>query len=256
MFFETHSHYNFKHFDKDREALLSTTLPAAGIDYLVNIGIDMPSSYYNAELAKRHDYIYAAIGFHPHDTHLMKDEDIQSLEDLSKTSKVVAIGEIGLDFYRDTSPRDVQTRRFKEQLDLAHRVSLPVIIHSRSADDEVYEMLAISGIGKAQGGIMHCFCGDLPLAEKYVAMGFVIGIGGVVTYKNAQGLQEAVRALPLDSIVLETDCPYLSPEPVRNKRNDSRNLAYIAAKVAELKGLDINEVAKATTANAKRIFRI
>ena len=256
MYFETHAHYDFKNFNKDREELLGSSLPAAGVKYIINIGIDMPSSVGNIELSKKYDYVYAAIGFHPIDSYLMQDGDAEKLKELAKFPKVVAIGEIGLDFYHKTTPKDVQIKRFKELLQLAKEVQKPVIIHSRQADDEVYEILAESGVGQVCGGVLHCFSGVPELAQKYIEMGFHIGVGGIVTYKNADELVETVSKVPLDRLLIETDCPFLSPEPNRGKRNDSKNLYYIVEKIAQIRQITHDEVALATLNNAKKLFRI
>ena len=253
MYFETHAHYDFAQYDNDRDELLNKILPEAGVSYVINIGIDMPSSISNIALAQKYDYFYAAIGFHPIDAHLMADGDIEKLEELSKKPKVIAIGEIGLDYFHDTSPKSVQMKCFIDQLELAKKVNLPVIIHSRDASEDVYETLKNSGICD---GVLHCFSGDMKLADKYLEMGYHIGIGGIITYKNAQILQETVKYLPLDRILIETDCPFLSPDPYRGQRNDSGNLKYVVEKIAQLKGLPHREVARVTEENAIKLFKI
>ena len=253
-FFETHAHYDFRQFDADRDELLSKTLPEFGISHLINIGTDINSSRTNIRLAKKYPYIYAAVGFHPHDTKSMTDDDLLELKELAGDEKVIAIGEIGLDFHYDHSPRDIQKKRFLQQLELAREVRLPVMIHSRESDAEVFKILKDSGIGPELGGIIHCYSGSIELAMKYIDMGFHIGIGGIVTYNNARELQEAVRQLPIERLVLETDCPFLSPAPKRGGRNDSTNLLHIAEKIAQLRNTTTEKIAELTNINAQKLF--
>lgn len=256
MYFETHAHYDFKNFDENRENLLNSLLPNADIEYIINVGIDMQSSIKNVSLSEKYDYIYAAIGFHPVDSYLMNDSDIEKLFELSKSRKVVAIGEIGLDFYHKTTEKKVQIKRFNQLLELAKLASKPVIIHSRDSDEEVYKILLDSKIGKEEGGVLHCFSGDVELAKKYIDLGFYIGIGGIVTYKNAKLLQKTVEEIPTERILIETDSPFLSPVPNRGKTNDSRNLYYIVEKISQLKGKTHEFIAKSTLENAKKLFKI
>lgn len=254
MYFETHSHYDFSQYDKDRDELLGSILPNFGVNYILNIGCDIKSSRTNIALSQKYDHVYAAVGFHPHDAKDMTKDNLKELERLAKLPKVVAIGEIGLDFFRNLSSKDVQYSCFLSQLELAKKLKLPVIIHSRNADNEVYSVLQESEAGKAAGGVLHCFSGSLELARAYLDMGFYIGIGGMITYKNNQKLQQTVRQIPLDRLLIETDCPFLSPEPLRGSRNDSQNLQYIAAKIAELKEISQEELVDITTKNAINLF--
>ena len=255
MYFESHAHYDQPAFDDDRDILLGNILPSAGISHIINIGSSMTSSRRCVDLTARFDYVYASVGVHPHNANDMADDDLEELAQMAAHPKITAIGEIGLDFHYDFSPRDVQRRRFANQLELAAQLAMPVIIHSREADDEVYEIIRAHS-SRLVGGVIHCFPGDLVLARKYVEMGFLIGISGIVTYKNAAITQDTARGLPLSAILLETDCPYLSPIPNRGKRNDSRNLAYIAQMIAQLRGISADEVAEETAENAKRLFNI
>jgi TatD DNase family protein len=256
MYFETHAHYDFKDYNNDRQELLSKLLPEFGVGYVLNVGTTMGYSRASVELARSYDYIYASVGFHPHYSKEMTDADLEELERLARDPKVVAVGEIGLDFYYDHSPRDVQRRVFKELLQLALDFKLPALIHCRDAEDEVLEILTQTRAGERIGGIMHCFSSGPAVAQKYIDMGWHIGVGGVVTYKNAGILRQVVEIIPRSRLVLETDCPYLSPEPHRGTRNDSRNLFYIAQKVGEIWGMPAEEVAKTTTDNAKKLFGI
>lgn len=250
MYFDSHAHYDDKRFDEDREALLQE-LPLSGIEYVINSASDMESSLTSIELSEKYDYIYAAVGVHPHEVKNMKDSDIEGLRKLSTHKKVVAIGEIGLDFYYDLSERDVQRFWFKKQLELSKELDLPVIIHSREASQETFDIIKQSGVNK---GVIHCYSGSAQMALDYVNMGFYIGIGGVITFSNAKKLIEVAEKVPLDKILIETDCPYLSPVPNRGKRNDSRNLLYVVEKLAEVKKMEPSTVSNVTKDNAKMLF--
>jgi len=256
MYFETHSHYDFEHYDSDRDQLLGQTLPEAGIEYILNIGTSMKTSRTTLELAQKYDYIYAALGFHPHNAKDLRYRDLEIIAKMAEDPKVVAIGEIGLDYHYDHSPRDVQREQFQAQLDLALDLGLPVVIHCREAAEDTMKILSASGAGAKVGGVMHCFSSGVAEAQKYLDMGWHIGVGGVVTYKNAPTLREVVEITPKDRLLIETDCPYLSPDPNRGQRNDSRNLVYIAEKIAGIWGTTKEEVAKITTQNAKNLFNI
>jgi len=257
MYFDTHAHYDFTHFDEDRQQLLETTLPQAGISNIINISYSIETSQKSIEYAQKYDYVYAAIGIHPLDCGDMTDADLQLLENMAKNPKVVAIGEVGLDYYHDTAPdKEWQKKCFAQQLDLVKQIGLPVAIHCRDAHDDVFEMLAASRIGETNGGVMHCYSDTPDRAAKYVEMGFYIGIGGPVTYRKSDELRSAVAAVPKERLLIETDCPFLPPEPKRGTRNDSRNLYYIAQKIGAILGLSHEEVAQITCENAKRLFCI
>lgn len=252
MYFDSHAHYNDERFDEDREALLDK-LPMQGVDYVVNAGADIKSSIQGIELAKRYDYVYAAVGIHPHDVQELTDKDLEVIKQLTTHEKVVAIGEIGLDYYYNHSDEEKQIYWFKKQLQLARDLALPVIIHSREACQITFDTLMASGV---EEGVIHCFSGSKELAKEYVKKGFYIGIGGAVTFKNARKTVEVVETLPLEHLLIETDCPYLTPVPHRGKRNDSSYLSYIAQKIAEIKGISVEEVANVTKENAKKLFKI
>ena len=254
MFFDTHCHYDFKQYNEDRDRLLGEILPKFGMDYVLNVGTTMKSSRESIALAKKYDYIYTSIGFHPHNAKEMKPGDLALLEEMTKEPKVVAVGEIGLDFHYNHSPKDIQRKVFADLLDLALKANLPVIVHSRDANDEVFKILAERRIGEKVGGVVHCFSGTADLAKKYVDIGFYIGIGGVVTYKNAEDLRKTVENIPLENLVLETDCPYLSPEPFRGKRNESPYISYIAEVIAEIKNETAENILAVTNENAKKLF--
>ncbi|MCT4613146.1 MAG: TatD family hydrolase [Clostridia bacterium] len=249
--FESHVHYDDERFDKDRDELLEKLNEE--IDVVVNIGADIESSKRSILLSKMYDYIYAAIGVHPHDVKNLKDEDLLKLEEMAKEKKVIAIGEIGLDYYYDNSPRELQKDWFKKQLALAKKLKMPVSIHSRDASKDTFDIIKASGVRE---GVIHCFSEGKEMAKEYVKLGYYLGIGGVLTYKNARKLVEVVEEIDIEHLVIETDGPYLSPEPNRGKRNDSRNLKYVIAKIAEIKEMEEEEVAEITYNNAKKMYRI
>lgn len=250
MYFESHAHFDDRRFKEDREELLGL-LPSCGIDYVVNVGCDVKSSKQSIRLAERYDYIFAAVGIHPHELYNMSSQTIEELRRLSEHKKVVAIGEIGLDYYYDTHPRELQQFWFRQQLRLAESVNKPVIIHSRDASQETFDIMESSNVRR---GVIHCYSGAAPMAVEYAKMGFYIGIGGVITFPNAKKLIEVVEEVPLEKILIETDSPYLSPAPNRGKRNDSKNLEYIVNKIAEIKKISPENVAKITGKNAQNLF--
>lgn len=250
-YFESHAHYDDKRFREDREELLGELLPASGVNHVINIGCDVKSSEMSIRLADRYDYIYAAVGVHPHELYDMSSQTIAKLKKLSEHPKVVAIGEIGLDYYYDTHPRELQRFWFRQQLRLVEEVNKPVIIHSREASQETFDIIQSTNVRR---GSIHCYSGSAQMAQDYVKMGFHIGVGGVVTFSNAKKLVETVEAIPIESILIETDCPYLAPNPNRGKRNDSTNLKYIVEKIAEIKNMTPEDVAKITESNAKSLF--
>jgi len=256
MYFDSHAHYDFKPFDEDRDKLLGEFLPKTGVDLILNVGTSMNSCQSSIELAKKYDYIYASVGIHPHNAKDIVDDDIGKLADMTLEPKVVAIGEIGLDYHYDFSPRDVQRKRFEEQLQLALDLQLPVIVHCREAHDDVLAILKNSHAGELVGGVLHCFSGNATIAQKYFNLGWHVGVGGVVTYKNAGSLREVVAMTPKERLLIETDCPYLSPEPCRGGRNDSSYLKHIAQKIADIWNLPHDEVARISLDNAKNLFRI
>lgn len=253
--FESHAHYDDKQFDPDREELLSS-MEENGICRIINVSSDFASCKRTLELTERCPFIYGALGIHPSDIADMDEEAYEWLRSSAVLPKVAAIGEIGLDYYWEKNP-DVQSRQrywFCRQLELARECSLPVIIHSRDAADDTLKLM--KGIHAEQiPGVVHCFSYSPELAEEYVKMGYYIGIGGVVTFKNSRKLKETVKRIPLERILLETDCPYLTPEPNRGKRNSSLNLPYIAREIARLRGISEEEVIEAAYGNAYRLFR-
>jgi TatD DNase family protein len=251
MLIDSHAHLDFSQFDDDRDAVVQRARQA-GLAAIVNVGTDLPSSERSAELADRHPLIWAAVGIHPHDARTMSPDALDRLARLAAREKVVAIGEIGLDFYRDLSPRDRQRQAFRQQIRLAVELNLPVIIHDRDAHDETLRILRDEQAEKV-GGVLHCFSGDLDMAREGMAMGFAIAFGGPITY-GGKKKQDIVRRIPLDRILIETDCPFLTPVPYRGKRNEPAYVRHVAEKIAELRGLSYDEAAEATAGNAARLF--
>ena len=249
-YFDTHAHYDDPSFDADREELISS-MHEFGIGKIINVGADMQSSLNSLNLAKKYDFFYAAVGVHPYDTKEMCTEDIKLLQKYCECYKVVAIGETGLDYHYEDADREGQCYWFEKQLELAKKTGKPVIIHSRDAAAKTYEIIAKSGINC---GVIHAFSGSAELAKEYVKLGFHIGVGGVLTFKNAKKLVRVVENLPLNRILLETDAPYLTPEPYRGKRNNSQNLQIVADKISKIKQIEIDEVIKTTCENAEMLF--
>ncbi len=251
MFFETHAHYDDERFDDDREELISSLFRDGNVEYIVNAGCDMRSSRFGLDMSKKWDNLYAAVGIHPHSADEMNDESYNELKRLSSDAKCVAIGEIGLDYHYDFCDREVQRKAFRRQLCLADETGLPVIIHSREAAAETFDMIKESNVRQ---GVIHSYSGHTQMALEYIEMGFFIGIGGMITFKNAKKGVEVVRNIPIESILIETDSPYLSPVPLRGRRNDSQNLRYIVDKISEIKQISPEKVEKITRDSALRLF--
>lgn len=250
--FDTHAHLLSERFDADREALISE-LPLRGLAGCIEVGTDIEFSDRAQRLAEQTDYIWAAVGVHPHDSADAPEDYIERLTEIAARPKVVAIGEIGLDYHYDFSPRDVQRRVFGRQLELARRLNLPVVIHMREATQDTLAMLREhEGIK----GVMHCFSGSAETAEICVGMGLHVAFTGSVTFKNARKVVEAAAAVPLERLMAETDCPYLSPEPVRGRRNEPSNVRYVLEKLAEIKGVPADEMAEINIRNARELFGI
>lgn len=254
MIFETHAHYDDAAYDEDRDALLAS-MQENQIEYIVNVGASLSSTAASIVLAEIYPFVYAAAGVHPSETATLNEKAFAQLEKQCAHKKVVAIGEIGLDYYWEEPAHEIQKVWFARQLELAKNMKKPVIIHSREAAKDTYDILAMHN-AKEIGGVIHCFSYSVEMAEAYIKMGFYIGIGGVITFKNAKKLREVVTAIPIERILLETDCPYLSPEPKRGSRNSSQNLPYIAQKIAEIKGMSYDEVVSITKRNARQMYQI
>lgn len=254
MLIDSHAHLDDRRFDKDRDKIISS-LKDSGVDIVINPGADLQTSIKAVSLAEEYDNIYAAVGVHPHSAKEMDDSTVAVLKSFTNREKVVAVGEIGLDYHYDNSPRDIQRKRFVEQLNMAKEVDLPVIIHSRSAAGDTFDILKEAQDGNLEG-VLHCYSGSIEMALEYIKLGFYISIAGPVTFKNARILKEVAKTVSLDKLLIETDAPYLTPEPYRGKRNEPIYVRYVAGTIAEIKGLTFEEVAKATAENTKRLFRI
>ena len=252
MIFDTHAHYDDEAFDEDRDEVL-TSLRKRGVGTVVNVGASMEGSRRSVSLSEQYEFVYSAVGVHPDEVGELREEDMEWMREQLQKPKVVAVGEIGLDYYWDKEGHDLQKKWFLRQLKLAKELKKPVIIHSREAAADTMELLKANYHGEMPM-VMHCYSYSPEMAEEYLKMGYYIGIGGVVTFKNAKKLKEVVKMLPLDRILLETDCPYLAPEPNRGKRNSSLNLPYVAAAIGELKGVDADEVVRVTNQNAKKMY--
>lgn len=251
-FFESHAHLYFEDYDKDREELIEK-LFVSEIEGILNPGVDLKTSEQSIRLADNYERIYASCGFHPNDVGEHDIKDMEVLKTLIQHEKVVAIGEIGIDLYRDRAPLEVQNRFFIRQLEIALENDIPVIIHSRSAEKET--MNVIEQVSKKYSGVFHCYAGGFDTAFKLIEKGFYISFTGNITYKN-NDREDVIKAIPLEKMLLETDSPFLTPVPFRGKRNDPSKLIYIAQKIAEIKDISIEEVARITTANSKKLFGI
>lgn len=253
MLFDTHAHYDAEQFDGDRDEVLSA-LPLSGVGLVVNPGCDLDSSQAAAGLAARYGHVYAAVGYHPENCGPYAPGDLERLRALAGRPKVVAIGEIGLDYHWEDNPsRELQQEVFRAQMALAEELGLPVIVHDRDAHrDSMEAVRAFPGVR----GVFHCFSGSAEMARELVRLGWMISFTGVLTYKNGRRAAEAAAAVPLDRIMLETDSPYMSPVPCRGTRNDSRHLGYICRRLAEIKGVSEEECARVTAENGRRFFRI
>ena len=250
---DTHAHLDDRRFDEDREEVIKRTFES-GIKLVINIGCDLLTSKASLALADKYKQIYAAVGVHPHDARYVPPYYyIEELEKMLKNPKTVAVGEIGLDYYYDHSPRDVQKEVFLEQLNMAKRARVPVIIHIREAYGDFLEIMRREGLEPIRG-VMHCYSGSLEVAYECIEMGFYISFAGPVTFKNAKNLKEVAKALPLDRVLIETDCPYLAPTPNRGKRNEPVYVKHVAEEIANLKGISLEEVANTTYRNALNLF--
>lgn len=254
MIFDTHAHYDDEAFNEDRDKLL-LSLPENGIEAVVNVGASIQSTKNTLELMKKYSFVYGAAGVHPNETAELNEHLMDWLKHVAGKEKVVAIGEIGLDYYWNEPEPEVQKHWFVRQLDLAREVNLPIIVHSRDAAKDTLDIIKAEN-ARDMGGVIHCFSYSVEMAREYLSMGFYLGIGGVLTFNNAKKLKEVVDYMPMDQLVLETDCPYLSPVPNRGKRNSSLNLPYVVKAISEIKGISEEEVIAVTRENARRMYRL
>lgn len=252
MIFDTHAHLNDPAFDADREALI-LGLPQKGIEKVMNVGCCLDSSKDCIAMAEKYPFIYASVGSHPDSADEVNEAVLQQYRQMAQHPKVLAIGEIGLDYYYETIPREIQQKAFRVQMELAKELNMPVIVHERNAHDDGMRIVKeFPGVT----GVFHCYSGSAEMARQLVNMGWYIGFTGVLTFKNARKAVETAAAIPLERIVLETDCPFMAPEPFRGKRNDPGYLYRMAEQLAQIRGISVEAVHEATTANAKRLYRI
>lgn len=249
--FDTHSHYDDEKFNPDREAILNN-LQSQGVSLVVSCGCDIDSTQFNFDLAQKYDYIYFAAGFHPENLQGATLDDLKIIEKFAQNEKCVAIGEIGLDYHWMDSPKEVQREFFEAQIELAKNLDIPVIVHDRDAHGDTLDILKST----KPKGVVHCFSGSREMAREIIRLGMYIGLNGVVTFPNARKSLEVVKEIPIERLVLETDCPYLAPTPVRGKRNDSSNIPYIAEKIGEVLGMDAQEILDITNKNAKKLYNL
>lgn len=251
MFFDTHAHYDDEQFETDREAVIAS-LPETGVSLVLNAGTDVKTSVLSIQFAEKFPFVYAAVGVHPHQCDCGEMSSLDSIRSLAENSRVKAIGEIGLDYYYDTFPRSIQKDIFANQLDLSEQLKLPVIIHDRDAHKDTLDIIS----SHHSHGVVHCFSGSLEMAKILLDMGWYLSFNGVITFKNAKKAVEIVNYMPLDRILIETDSPYLTPEPFRGSRNNSSYVRLVAQKIADIKGLSVEDVAAATLNNGKMLFNI
>nr|WP_309101568.1 TatD family hydrolase [Fredinandcohnia onubensis] len=254
MLIDTHAHLNAIQYQEDLEEVIERA-QSEGVEIIVVVGFDRETITRAIELADTYEFIYATVGWHPVDAIDMTDEDLKWIEELCSHPKVVALGEMGLDYYWDKSPKEIQKEVFRKQIALAKKVKLPIIIHNREATADIIEILEEENASEV-GGIMHCFTGSVEVAKQCMDMNFYISFGGPVTFKNAKKPKEVAAEIPLDRLLIETDCPYLTPHPFRGKRNEPSYVKYVAEQIAELKGVTFEEIAQKTSDNAKRFFGI
>lgn len=259
MIVDSHAHLDLPAFGKDRDQVIARARQQ-GVSVIINVGLDVGSSQASLKLAQDYPDVFAAVGFHPNEASRMVNNDLSSLAELTEDSRVVAIGEIGLDFYRKSSPRQRQLEVFREQLDLAAELDLPVIIHCRQAHKEVLNILthwtkSVSSSG-SERGVAHCFSGDIKLAQRYIELGFLVSLPGTVTYPSALDLVKVAGELPLDRLLVETDSPFLAPQLHRGRRNEPSYIPLVVNRIAQIRGISADLVAQATAQNAIRLFRL
>lgn len=254
MLFDTHVHLNDAQFEEDLEEVIRRA-QSAGVKNMTVVGFDRKTIERALELVEEYDFLYASVGWHPVDAIDMKEEDLVWIEELAAHPKVVALGEMGLDYHWDKSPKDIQQEVFRKQIRLAKKLKMPIIIHNRDAAQDIVNILKEEEASEV-GGIMHCFSGSVEIAKECMEMNFYISLGGPVTFKNAKKPKEVAQEVPMDRLLIETDCPYLAPHPNRGKRNEPAFVRLVAEQIAELKGISLEELAEATTRNAKKVFGI
>ena len=254
MIFDTHAHYDDQAFDRDRDSLLRS-MEAHGIEKIINVGASLRGVRDTVTLTEQYPFVYGAVGIHPDEVGELTEDHMEWMRGLCEKEKIVAVGEIGLDYYWDKENHEVQKKWFVRQMDLAKETGLPIIVHSRDAAKDTLDIMKAERADRLQG-VIHCYSYSREQAREYMNMGYFLGIGGVVTFKNGKKLKEVVEYAPLDYLLLETDAPYLAPEPYRGKRNCSLYLTYVAQAIGEIKGVDYQTVIEVTRRNAERLFRL
>ena len=253
-FIDSHAHLDDKRFDTDRDELINS-LSDNGIEAVLNPGADLKSSKNALFLAEKYPFIYAAVGCHPHDTKYMNDDTMNKFKEMAKSNKVIAIGEIGLDYYYDNSDRDTQKKWFREQIRLAKELDLPYIVHDRDAHEDILNIMKEEHYDGARG-ILHCYSGSVELSREFIKLGFYISLAGPVTFAKARVSKLVAKEIPFDKLLIETDSPYLTPEPFRGKRNEPKYVRYVAEEIAKIRNVSIDEVAEKTKKNFKTLFEI
>lgn len=254
MIFDSHAHYDDEAFNEDRDRLLAG-MPEAGIGYIVNIGSSLPSLDTTLKLTEQYPFVYGALGIHPDEIGSLNHHQLDEMKKMLQNEKAVAVGEIGLDYYWDKEAHGLQKKWFANQLQMARETDLPIVVHSREAAKDTMDVIRSEHAGST-GGVIHCFSGSKEMAREYLNLGYYIGIGGVVTFKNAKMIKEVVDYTPLDRILVETDCPYLAPAPYRGKRNSSLLIPYILEEIAKIKKVTAQEAEEVTFQNAMGMYRI
>jgi len=254
MLIDSHAHLDDRRFDTDREKIIQN-MENDGIDIILHPAADLTSSVKAVNTAQKHGNIYAAVGFHPHSAKEMDEGSLEIIKSLAKKDKVIAIGEIGLDYHYDNSPRDIQRKWFKAQIRLAKELNIPFIVHDREAHGDILKILKEENY-EGMRGIIHCYSGSYEMAQEFIKLGFLISIAGPVTFRNASRAKEVVRKLPLDKLLIETDSPYLSPEPKRGRRNEPAYVRYVASEIAEIKNLTLDKIAETTSENFINFFNL
>ena len=252
MLIDSHAHLNDERFDDDREDVI-TSLVKNGVEFVLNPGYDLESSIKSVEMAHKYSMIYAAVGTHPHDSKDMNENILEIYSSYAKKDKVVAIGEIGLDYYYDNSPRDIQKKWFREQIRLAKSLDMPYIVHDRDAHEDIFNIMKEELYSGARG-ILHCYSGNVEMAREFIKMGFLISLGGPVTFKNSKVAKRVALEIPLDYLLIETDSPYMAPEPNRGKRNEPSYVKYVAEEIAKIKNVEYKLVEEKTNENFKKLF--
>ena len=254
MLIDTHAHLDDARFDGDRDAMIARAREA-GVEHFVTIGCDLTTSRAAVELADRYPFVYATVGVHPHEAKQIGDSWYDDLRRLAQHKKVVAYGEIGLDYHYNHSPPKLQRERFREQITLARELRLPIVVHTREAQDDTIAILKEENAADV-GGVFHCFSGDARLAKNALDLGFLLSFSGVITFQNATMLRDIVKTVPMDRILVETDSPYLTPAPHRGKRNEPAHVRLVAEKIAAIQGMTADQIAELTSQNARRVFKI